>query len=165
MSVTHYEYRQRIDEDDASWSPDWTTIPSSDAETTSYTLDDLTNGTEYTFAVRAVNAVGAGEATRTKATPVAPNRPPALDGPRTVSFAENSSDAVGTYTATDPDGDKLTWSLSGDDARAFELQGSGPTRTLHFQPPPDFETEPGGGRHRQLVVGDGGGDRYRFQCR
>ncbi len=140
--ITHYEYRQRIDEDDASWSPDWTTIPASDAQTTRYTRDGLTNGTTYRFRVRAVNAVGASEAARTKATPVSPNRPPALDGPGAVSLAENSSDAVGTYTATDPDGDPLTWSLSGDDARAFALQGIDTTRTLHFQQPPDFETQP-----------------------
>ena len=131
----------RIDVDDAPWNPDWTTIPSSDTQTTSYTIDDLTNGTEYTFEVRAVNAVGEGDADSTTATPVQPNQPPTLDGPTTVSFAENSTDAVATYTAADSDGDSLTWSLTGTDASAFELQGSGTTRTLHFQSAPDFETQ------------------------
>ena len=140
--ITHYEYRQRIDEDDASWNPDWTTIPSSDAQTTSYTIAGLTNGTTYRFRVRAVNAVGEGEAARTKATPVQPNRPPMLDGPSAVTVEENSTDAVGTYTATDPDGDSLTWLLTGTDASAFELRETGTGQSLYFQQPPDFETQP-----------------------
>ena len=67
--------------------------------------------------------------------------PPTLDGPTAVSIDENSTDSLGTYTASDPDDDPLTWSLTGTDASAFELQGSGTTRTLHFQQPPDFETQ------------------------
>ena len=58
--IIHYEYRQRVDEDNASWDPDWTQIPDSDAQTTSYTRDNLTNGTTYRFRVRAVNEVGEG---------------------------------------------------------------------------------------------------------
>ena len=140
--ITHYEYRQRVDEDDASWNPDWTTIPNSSAQTTSYTIAGLTNGITYRFRVRAVNEAGASGTARTKATPVSPNRPPTLDGPRTVTVDENSTDAVGTYTATDPDGDSLTWLLTGTDASAFELRETGTGRSLHFQQAPDFETQP-----------------------
>ena len=151
--ITHYEYRQRLAEDDAPWQPDWTTIPNSAAETTSYTIADLTNGRAYTFEVRAVNAVGEGPAARTTATAVSPNRPPTLDGPGAVSFAENSLEAVGTYTATDPDDDPLLWSLTGGNARAFELQGTGTSRTLYFRQAPDFETQPG--YTVEVVVTDG----------
>ena len=106
--IIHYEYRQRVDEDNASWDPDWTQIPDSDAQTTSYTRDELTNGAEYTFEVRAVNEVGAGRGALVLATPVQPNRPPELAGPSTVLLDENSTDAVATYEATDPDDDELT---------------------------------------------------------
>ena len=140
--ITHYEYRHRIDEDNASWEPDWTQIPSSDAQTTSYTIDNLTNGTTYKFRVRAVNAVGKGGAGRAAATLVQPNRPPELAGPSSASVDEHSTDAVATYEATDPDDDELTWTLAGADASAFQLQGSGTTSTLHFQEAPDFETQP-----------------------
>ena len=142
LPITHYEYRHRIDEDNASWDPDWTQIPDSDAQTTSYTRDELTNGAEYTFEVRAVNEVGEGKAGHAAAMPVQPNRPPELAGPSTVLVDENSTDAVATYEATDPDDDELTWTLAGADASAFQLQGSGTTSTLHFQEAPDFETQP-----------------------
>ena len=48
----------------------WTAIANSGASTTSHTVTGLTNGTEYTFRVRAVNAKGDGaESDEAKATP------------------------------------------------------------------------------------------------
>ena len=51
---------------------DWQDIPDSDAATTSYTVIGLTNGTEYTCKVRAVNSVGEGAAATITATPSVP---------------------------------------------------------------------------------------------
>ena len=69
--ITSYELQQ-----DAGT---WTTIPGSGAGTTSYTVMSLTNDQAYSFAVRAVNAVGAGPASATvTATPAdagTPDRP------------------------------------------------------------------------------------------
>ena len=42
----------------------WMDIPNSSASTTSYTVTNLANGSEYTFAIRAVNPAGIGEASR-----------------------------------------------------------------------------------------------------
>ena len=43
----------------------WTPIPNSDASTTSHIITDLSNGVEYTFAIRAVNPAGIGDVSGT----------------------------------------------------------------------------------------------------
>ncbi|MYA49002.1 MAG: fibronectin type III domain-containing protein [Candidatus Dadabacteria bacterium] len=58
-TIIRYEYRVS-DDGGTSWNPDWTEVPSSDVSTTTHAVDSLTNGTVYTFGVRAVNANGAG---------------------------------------------------------------------------------------------------------
>ncbi len=58
-TITGYEYQMRWT--GVGWQ-DWVAVPSSGASTTSYAVTGLTNGTEYRFKVRAVNAAGAGRA-------------------------------------------------------------------------------------------------------
>jgi len=61
---------------------------------------------------------------------------PIISGSSAVSFAENNTNVVATYTATDPDpGDSITWLLSGIDATNFTLIAG----TLRFITPPDYE--------------------------
>ena len=70
-AITSYEYRQRAD-GESTWNPDFGTIPDSGPSTVSYTVPDLTNGTTYTFQVRARNTIGAGAVSSTRrATPTA----------------------------------------------------------------------------------------------
>ena len=45
---------------------------------------------------------------------------------------------VASYTATDPEKDSISWSVSGTDPGAFDIA----TGTLTFKSPPDFETKP-----------------------
>ena len=65
-TITKYQYRRKTD---TGTYGSWTDIPTSGDTTTSYTVTGLTNGTEYTFGVRAVNAGGNGAASTVTATP------------------------------------------------------------------------------------------------
>ncbi len=65
-TITKYQYRRKTD---TGTYGSWTDIPNSGDTTTSYTVTGLTNGTQYTFGVRAVNAGGNGAASTVTATP------------------------------------------------------------------------------------------------
>jgi len=60
-------------------------------------------------------------------------------GPTFISFSENDTTAVAIYSATDPDGDEVTWDVAGVDAVWFEISAAG---ELSFDSPPDYE-DPG----------------------
>jgi len=53
-----------------------------------------------------------------------------------VEFAENGEGAVATFTATDPEDDEITWSLTGDDAADFAISDDG---VLTFATSPNYE--------------------------
>ena len=89
--------------------------------------------------------------------PPAGNRPPAFTSAATANAAENSNGTVYTATATDPDGDPLTFSLSGGADRAqFSISAGG---ALSFAQPPDFENPTDADTNNvyqvQLAVSDG----------
>ena len=65
------------------------------------------------------------------------NEPPAIAGPATADYEENGADAVASYTAEDPEGTEVAWSLAGDDAGAFAISDAG---LLTFMSPPDYES-------------------------
>ncbi len=71
-ALTGYEYRQSAD-GGVTWAPDWGPTSSNAATATRLTVRDLTNGTEYSFEVRAVNGAGAGASARDTATPARPD--------------------------------------------------------------------------------------------
>ena len=70
-----------------------------------------------------------------------PNDPPVIDPIADTTTPENSTDPVFTASATDPDGDPVTYSLSGDDAALFNIDPATgevtPIAPLDFENPTD----------------------------
>ena len=66
-----------------------------------------------------------------------------ITGVEAISYAEDRTDEVASFSATDPDADAgdIEWSLSGPDDDIFELSDSG---VLTFEEQPDFEDEKDG---------------------
>ena len=62
---------------------------------------------------------------------------PVINSSATFSAAENQT-AVGTVSASDAEGDSLTYSLSGTDASSFSISSSG---VITFNSAPDYETK------------------------
>ena len=123
----------------------WTPIPGSGATTTSHTVTGLTNYQPYTFWLRVVNAVAASLAAGpVKATPPANGDPAFAADTATLEVVENSDGGtnVGSaFTATDPDGDTLAYSLSGTDAASFALNSSTGQISVGSSASLDYETK------------------------
>ena len=122
-ALTGYEVRYRIS---GSWT-DWTHSGTG----TSATITGLTASTTYDVQVRALNGETPSDWSSTGAgstgTP-ANNAPEFSDGASTTrSVAENtaaSSNVGSAVTATDSDGDTLTYTLGGTDASSFSIVGA-----------------------------------------
>ena len=66
-----------------------------------------------------------------------PNDPPTITGPAGVEYPEAGTGSVAAYSASDPQEDPVSWSLSGVDAKLFAIAGDG---TLSFEASPDYES-------------------------
>ena len=76
-TITGFEYRQK--EGTGSFGT-WMAIPNSGPYTTSYTVPNLVNGTDYTFEVRAENGAGKGASATATGTPsMSETVPPVLE--------------------------------------------------------------------------------------
>ena len=72
------------------------------------------------------------------------NEDPEITGPAEAKYAENGTDPVAVFTATDPENmGAVVWSLDGVDAEDFKIDKSG--GVLSFRKSPDYETPTGGG--------------------
>ena len=59
----------------------------------------------------------------------------AISGPSSPSYAENGTDAVGTYRASGPDAESARWTLRGDDAGDFRFNSSSGVLTFRKRRP------------------------------
>ena len=65
---------------------------------------------------------------------------PDLEGEAPEEYAEKGTGAVATFTAEDPEGESIVWSLAGDDMDEFTIVNG----VLRFKSSPDFEDPQGG---------------------
>ena len=129
-NITRWEYRAGTQMGtNIEWGP-WEDIGGGPG-TTEHRVDELVNGTAYTFQVRAFNQAGDGEPSAASEF-VTPQLTLIISGTSDTTFVENSQNIVDTYTTTAP----VTWSLGGVDADRLSIDADG---HLRFPTPPDFE--------------------------
>ena len=117
--------------------------------TTVAVITGLQRGKYYQVQVRARNADGAGLWSQSGEARTRPNRAPELDEntlPHSFSVDEGKSPGQGigsAYTATDPDGDPVSYTLAGDDAGVLAIASTtgqiqvGEGYTLDYESPAD----------------------------
>ena len=61
---------------------------------------------------------------------------PVLSGSSSASTVEHADTVLGNFSADDPEGDQISWSVGGDDGHVFVIDDQG---ALRFGIPPDYE--------------------------
>ena len=92
----------------------------------------------------ALSGCGGGGASSPPSVSAPFNRVPSITSAASATFVENSTSVVYQATATDPDGDSLTLSLSGTDAARFTINGAGEVRFVsapNFEKPADADAD------------------------
>ena len=86
------------------------------------------------------------------------DEPPTIGGEVAPALDEGGPRQVGTYTATDPEGETVTMSLGGTDDEEFTLAADG---TLSFNEAADYESpaDKGGDNHYELTINATDGTR------
>ena len=112
----------------------------------------------YTVTVTAADSFGASSTITVTITVTNMDEMPDLVGEEPEEYAENGTGAVATFTATDPEGKSITWTLAGADAAVFSIENG----VLRFTSPPDYEAEADQGDDNTYEVtiqaSDGGAD-------
>ena len=161
-NVIYYEYN--VNHNDTStgnlsgWTP-WATVPGSGSSTTSHTFSGLTNGREYRYHLRAVNANGASVGAPASGPPwfvkAVPSAPPAAP----TGLAASAGVASVTLTWNDPGDSSITH---------YEYNvNHNATGTGNLTGWSAWETVPGSGASTtsHTFSGLAGGREYRYHLR
>ena len=161
-NVIYYEYN--VNHNDTStgnlsgWTP-WATVPGSGSSTTSHTFSGLTNGREYRYHLRAVNANGASVGAPASGPPwyvvAVPSAPPAAP----TGLAASAGVASVTLTWNDPGDSSITH---------YEYNvNHNATGTGNLTGWSAWETVPGSGASTTSYTFSGlaGGREYRYHLR
>ena len=119
---------------------------------------DSNRDNEYLMTVRASDGRYYGTLEATVRVEAVNERPEFRSGSTaTFTYQENGTSDLYIYRATDPEGNDVTWGLSGTDSGAFEISETG---VLSFIDPPDYESPTDSGRNNvyELTVEAGDGD-------
>lgn len=119
---------------------DWKDGSSFDIDSTTGQLKtkaplDYETRTQYQLQVRVRDDDGGYDTITVDIRVTGVDEPPELSGDTSISVAENNTDSLATYFASDPEGQDVSWDLSGDDAGEFSIGGG----TLSFTSTPDHE--------------------------
>ncbi len=127
-SIASWQYRATTQT--SRWAgASWTPVPSSNAGTTRYTVESLTNGSPYRFQVRAVGSVGTGNvgaaSAEASATPMAATSPGVTvsEATLTVDEGDATGDSYTVVLATQPDAD-VTVTVAGFGSTDVEVSPS-----------------------------------------
>ena len=121
-------------------------------------LDKETKDT-YTVTVTATDSLSASSTITVTIKVDNKDEMPDLEGDAPEEYAENGTRPVATFTAVDPEGESIVWSLaSGTDMEDFSIENG----VLRFKSPPDFESPQGFGSppttYEVTVQASDGGD-------
>ena len=103
--------------------------------------EDAQGERAYQLAVTVRDKGSLSSSVHTKVVVLDVNEPPVLSGPSVVNMNENNP-LVAAYTATDPEGTAIRWSILGLDAPLFRLSSAGSSERLYFLEAPDYESDP-----------------------
>ena len=101
-------------------------------------MSGLKSGTLYTAVARATSSEGTGGWSVGVSAFTRANTAPVISGTGRQNVNENTT-AVGTYSATDAEGDGITWDIYSTDSDKFSFTSSGSSLTLRFESAPDYE--------------------------
>ena len=110
---------------------------------------DYETRTSYMVEVKAEDPFGMSDTVTVTITVTDVDEAPVLEGDAAVDgYAENGTGPVATYTAPDPEGGSVGWSLEGVDAGDFTIDGG----VLRFKSGPDYERATDEGRDNEYRV-------------
>ena len=121
------------------------------SSTTSTTLTGLRSGTQYFVRVLAQSGEGDSPWSNVRSAYTNQNTAPVISGTARQNVDENTT-AVGTYTATDAEGDGITWDIYGTDSGFFSYTSNSSSLALSFSLAPDYENAADANENNLYVV-------------